>query len=87
MLGTATTHSSSKHRPASNQSHVLEPTGKRQKVDSDSFLRRVRSLVQPLQVQLFFTVPFRCRMPFLLESLSNPPGVLRCQCIVDAEPV
>ena len=75
MLGTATTQSSSKHRLACNQSRGLEPSGKRQKVDSDSFLERVRSLVQPLQVQAFFTMQLSVVGVFLLESLSHPPGV------------
>ncbi len=52
MLTTAATRGAANVKPASNVDHEFEPLSKRRRCEEDVYLRRIRSLVQPLQVQI-----------------------------------
>lgn len=50
MLTMAATQGCTSARLASNLDHQFEPSSKRRRCDEEVYLRRIRSLVQPLQV-------------------------------------
>ncbi len=53
MLTTAAARGITSVKLASNLDHEFEPLSKRRRCEEDVYLRRIRSLVQPLQVQIF----------------------------------
>ena len=52
MLTTSATRGATSVKLVSNLDHEFEPSSKRRRCEEDMYLRRVRSLVQPLQVQI-----------------------------------
>ena len=52
MLTMSATRGATSVKLASNLDHEFEPSSKRRRCEEDVYLRRIRSLVQPLQVQI-----------------------------------
>ena len=52
MLTTSATQGTIRVKKGSNLDHEFEPSSKRRRCEEEVYLRRIRSLVQPLQVQI-----------------------------------